>query len=423
MDNSYSTSLQAENTSGEGNTPVLKTTCCIVGSGPAGSILALLLARKGIPVVLLEAHKDFDREFRADTIHPSTLELLEQLGIEDGLLKLRHTKMKSMKFMVDGGKRIVTISDFSRLKTRYPYLMILPQARFLEYITQEAQQYSNFQLLMGARMEQLLEEDGVIRGVRYRDSEGIHEIQAHLTVACDGRFSRTRQLAQMELRTTSSPLEMLWLNLPRRSDDPDAAGALHFSPGQFAFLLDRDDHWQVGLAIAPGSYPQVRARGIENLRTIIPVILPWLADRVDHLQDWKQVTLLSVGGSRLKRWYRPGLLFIGDAAHVMTPVGGFGINLAIQDAVAATNILARSLKDGKVSTATLAKVQRQRELPTKIIQKLQTNLQRKVHSDALDTEKSFEVPLFVRVTRHIPVIRDLQANIVAFGIRTERLKM
>lgn len=422
MDNSLSTSLQSEEAAQKDILDVVETTCCIVGSGPAGSILALLLARKGIPVILLEAHKDFDREFRADTIHPSTLELLEQLGIEDGLLKMRHTKMKSMKFIVDGGKRVITISDFSRLKTRYPYLMILPQARFLEYITHEAQRYPEFQLLMGARAEQLIEEDGVVRGVRYRGSDGMHEIRAHLTVACDGRFSRMRQMARMEMETISSPLEMLWINMPRRSDDPDEAGALHFAPKQFAFLLDREDHWQVGLAIAPGTYQQVRALGVENLRAIIPVILPWLADRVDTLQDWKQVTLLSVGGSRLKRWYCPGLLFIGDSAHVMTPVGGFGINLAIQDAVATANILTRSLKEKKTQTSNLAKIQRERELPTRIIQKIQTTLQGRIHADALNAEKPFETPLFVRITRNIPVIRDVQAKIVAFGIRTARIK-
>jgi len=423
MHHSLSSSPQAEASPGQNVQHVTETTCCIVGGGPAGAILALLLARKAVPVILLEAHKDFEREFRADTIHPATMELLEKLGIVDSLLQMPHTKMKGMKFITDRGKNSFTIADFSRLRTRYPYLMMLPQARFLELVTQEAERYPNFQLVMGARVEQLIEEDGAIRGVLYRGSDGLCEVRALLTVGADGRFSRTRQQAQMEMMTLSAPLEMLWFNLPRKPADPDAAGALHLEPGRFAFMLDRDTHWQVGFAIAPGSYQQIRAQGIENLRLSIPEIIPWLADRIDTLQDWKQVTLLSVQASRLHQWYRPGLLFIGDAAHTMNPVGGFGINLAVQDAVATANILTQPLKEGKVQVTELAKVQRERELPTKIIQKIQTKLQGKIHSQALDTDKPVQMPPFVRIIRSLPVLRNVQPHLVAFGIRTTRLKL
>ena len=311
-----------------------QTACCIVGSGPAGAFLALLLARKGVPVILLEAHTDFGREFRADSVHPAIMENLEHLKLADKVLQLPHTRMGGISFISKGGT--FTISDFTRLRTKYPYMLMVPQPRFLEFLTDQAKQYPNFRLVMGARAERLIEEDGVIRGVVYREQDGFHEVRAQLVVGADGRFSRTRQLAGLEPEKLSPPMDILWFYLPHYQSDPDAAGAIHLGPGHFAILFDHFEQWQVGYAIQPGTYQQVKDAGLDPLRRALCELIPWLADRVDTLQDWnQQISLLSVQTSRVPRWYRPGLLLIGDAAHTMNPVGGFGNNLAIQDSIIA----------------------------------------------------------------------------------------
>ncbi len=410
--------LSTQNDSTQPSSPdAQQTTCCIVGAGPAGAFLALLLARKGVPVVLLEAHTDFDREFRADSVHPAIMENLERIGLADAVLQLRHTKMLGISFISQDGTSF-TISDFTRLKTRYPYMLMVPQPRFLEFLTDQAKHYPNFRLVMGARAERLVEEDGVIRGVVYQGQDGFHEVRAQLAVGADGRFSRIRQLAGLEPEKLSPPMDILWFYLPHHQSDPDAAGALHLGPGHFAILFDHFEQWQVGYAIQPGTYQQVKDAGLDPLRRSLCELVPWLADRVDILQDWnRQISLLSVQTSRVPRWYRPGLLLIGDAAHTMNPVGGFGNNLAMQDAIVAANLLTVPLLSGMVRDQDLAAVQRQRSLPTKVLQFFQTTVQKQIRKHGLEADKPFRVPLFFRIVRSIPGMRNRQAALTAFGIR------
>ena len=400
---------------------VQQTTCCIVGAGPAGAFLALLLARKGVPVVLLEAHTDFDREFRADSVHPAIMENLERIGLADDALQLRHTKMLGISFISKDGS--FTISDFTQLKTRYPYMLMVPQPRFLEFLTEQAKRYDNFRLVMGARAERLVEEDGVIRGVVYRGGDGLHEVRAQLVVGADGRFSRTRQLAGLEPEKLSPPMDILWFYLPHFQGDPDAAGALHLGPGRFAILFDHFESWQVGYAIQPGTYQQVKEAGLDALRRSLTELIPWLADRVGTLQNWnEQISLLSVQTSRVKQWHRPGLLLLGDAAHTMNPVGGFGNNLAMQDAIVAANLLTDRLLAGAVSDQDLAAVQRQRQLPTQVLQFFQVAVQRQIRKHGLEADKPFRVPMFFRIVRSIPGMRNRQASLTAFGIRVAKVR-
>src|SRR6266568_1244964 len=397
-----------------------QTTCCIVGSGPAGAVLALLLARQGIAVTLLEQHLDFDRDFRGDTIHPSVMQIMEELDLADRLLQLPHTKWYSYP-PVQTAKGPFVIADFRRLKTRYPYMLLLPQAHFLAFITSEAKHFPHFQLVMGARAEQLIEEAGEIRGVHYRGQDGWHELRAKLTVGADGRFSRMRQLAGFEPIQTVPPMDILWFRLPRRTDDPEETSA-HVGKGHVLGMYSRGDTWQVADIIPKGGYQQLRAAGLETLRQTIAQELPQLSDRVEQLQAWKQVSVLSVEGSRLRRWYRPGLLLIGDAAHVMSPVGGVGINYAIQDAVVAANVLGGKLKYGIVQLSDLAKVQRKREWPTRIVQGFQHIIQQMVLASVLKSDKALTIPPFVPFLLRLPLVGALPAQLVAFGPRRVHVK-
>ena len=402
---------------------VRRTTCCVVGGGPGGTVLALLLARKGVDVTLLEAHPDFDREFRGDTLHPSVMELMDELGLADRLLKLRHSKIDNFTFQTAAGP--FTPVDFSRLNTKFPYITMMPQTSFLEFITAEAARYPNFRLVMGARVKELVEEDGVVRGVRYdkREQDGshsTHEVRAVLTVGADGRGSRVRRLAGFELIKTSPPMDVLWFKLPRKEGDPE--GVLgRFGRGHGAVALDRFDYWQAGYIILKGTFPELRHEGIESLQRSYAELIPEFADRTGYIEDWKQVSLLSVESSRCPRWYRPGLLLIGDAAHVMSPVGGVGINYAIQDAVVAANILTEPLKKSQaqlkdLDPSYLAAVQRRREWPTRIIQAVQALVQRGIVANALRSDRPFTPPLPFRLLLRTPVLRNLPARIVAFGV-------
>lgn len=397
-----------------------ETTCCIVGGGPAGAILALILARQKIPVVLLEAHEDFERDFRGDTIHPSVLEILDELGLAPRLHELRHSKIYSGTLMTTAGA--LTAADFRRLNTRFPYIMMLPQAHFLEFITEEAKQYPNFQLRMGARVEELIEEaGGVVRGVRYEDDAGVHEVRALLTVGADGRSSRVRHLAGKETLKTSPPMDVLWFRLPRKPEDPE--GLLgRISDGHLVVMLDRLDQWQIAYVILKGSYRRIREAGIDALRQSLVSIAPEFADRVGHLKEWKQVAMLSVESSRVKEWYQPGLLLIGDAAHVMSPVGGVGINYAIQDAVVAANTLAEPLRAGRVELRHLREVQRKREWPTRFIQRIQVFIQQVMISNILRTDQPLQIPLIVRLLLRTPFLRDIPARIIAFGLKRVHVK-
>lgn len=398
---------------------VEETTCCIVGGGPAGAILALLLARKGVPVTLLEAHMDFDREFRGDTIHPSTLNILNEIGLADRLLQIPHTRLTRLSAQTADG--MVTLADLARLHTRYPYIAMISQVKFLEFITGEAQRYPEFRLVMGAQVDELIEEHGKVRGVRYRGHDGWHEVRAVLTVGTDGRFSRVRKLARLETIKTSPPMDVLWFRLSRKSTDGDETFG-RILPRMAVIHLNRGDYWQLAYVIPKGHYQEVRAEGLERFRQSIAEVWPELADRAKELQDWKQISVLSVESSRLPRWYRPGLLLIGDAAHVMSPVGGVGINYAIQDAVVTANVLGGKLAYGIVQLHDLATVQRLREWPTRLIQAYQGLLQKNVFASVFNSDQPFTVSLRTKLLLRIPFIRDIPARIIALGFRPVHLR-
>ncbi|MEP7199240.1 MAG: FAD-dependent oxidoreductase [Chloroflexota bacterium] len=393
------------------------TTCVIVGGGPAGAVLAYMLARNGVDVTLLESHQDFDRDFRGDTLHPSILDVMDELGLVERLLQLPHTKLDKLTAQTPTGA--VQVADLSHLKTKFPFVAFMPQARFLDFIAHEAQQFPSFTLVMGARVEELIEEDGVVKGVQYRAKDGWHAVRALLTVGADGRFSRVRKLSGLGAHAikASAPMDVLWLRLSRKPDESHGLMG-RFGAGHLLIELERDTQWQIGFIIPKDSYKQLHDGGIEKLRAEIAQTAPELADRVAELKDWTQVSLLSVEADRLPTWYKPGLLLIGDAAHVMSPAGGNGINYAVMDAVAAANMLSAPLKAGRVTTDNLARVQKRRERPTRIIQAIVNVIQDVALKSALDPNKPFEIPAIVRV----PLVGHTIARLIAIGIGPEHVK-
>ncbi|HEX7976433.1 MAG TPA: FAD-dependent oxidoreductase [Anaerolineales bacterium] len=398
-----------------------ETTCVVVGGGPAGAVLALLLARQDIPVILLEMHADFDRDFRGDTLHPSVLEVMDEIGLADRLVELAYARVSQLTAPTKDG--LVLLADLHALKTRFPFIAMMPQTRFLEFVTQEASKYPNFSLIFNANVHELIEEDGVVRGVRYQGKDGWNEVRARLTVGADGRFSKVRKLAGFEATPTSPPMDVLWLRLPKRIED--VGGIMgRFGAGALLVMLDRGNQWQIGYIIRKGSYKKLQAAGIEAFRHSIGQLAPELAGETEVLKDWREVSFLSVSSDRLPRWYKPGLLMIGDAAHVMSPAGGNGINYAIMDAVAAANRLTEPLQRGEVTVLDLAAVQRRRIWPTRIVQTVVSRVQDQVINRALDPGMAFQVPGVFRAPfiRRLPVIGALPAHFMGFGIRREHVR-
>jgi 2-polyprenyl-6-methoxyphenol hydroxylase-like FAD-dependent oxidoreductase len=394
----------------------LRTTdCCIVGAGPAGMILALLLARNGVHVELLEAHETFERDFRGDSVHPSTLELFDQLGLMDRLVPLQRAQGSDFPIHMPDGS--IVESPPRRLPTRFPNTLSVPQRAFLELLADAASRYPTFHLVMGARVEQLVQDDGVVRGVRYRARDGWHEVRAEVVIGADGRFSKVRQLSAIPMHDTAQEIDLLWLRLPKWPTDPPRAYGLYPRDGAALVVGDRGDMWQMGLILPKASYQKLRAAGLDALHKRLAGLAPWLGDRSSRLQSWQETSLLSIQASLVDRWYKPGLLLIGDAAHVMSPIFGVGINFAIQDAIVAANILGPRLREGGVRPRDLAAVQRRREWPTRTMQFLQELEKYK----ELDIRPAPGMGLAARLVELAP-LRSLRSRLIGFGgYRPERV--
>jgi 2-polyprenyl-6-methoxyphenol hydroxylase-like FAD-dependent oxidoreductase len=396
----------------------LNTRCCIAGGGPAGMMLGFLLARAGFDVIVLEKHKDFFRDFRGDTIHPSTLELMHELGLLEEFLRLPHSTAPTIKGRY--GSLELTIADFRHLPTRCKFIALMPQWDFLNFLADHGRRYRGFHLLMQAEVKDLIEEGGRITGVRATTPKGDLEIRAPLVVGCDGRHSNVRGKAGLEVEELGAPMDVLWFRLSRRSNDPDDTMGI-FLPGRIFVMLNRGDYWQCAYVIPKGSIEEVHRRGLERFRTDIASAVPFVAGRLDEIADWEQVKLLTVAVDRLKRWYRSGLLCIGDAAHAMSPIGGVGINLAVQDAVAAANILCEPLNTGAVRDDVLQKVQHRREFPTRVTQRIQLILQNNVIGRALVSHGELKPPLLLRLLRDFPLLRRFPARVLGLGVRPEHV--
>lgn len=399
-------------------TQALTTRCCIAGGGPAGMMLGLLLARAGVPVIVLEKHADFLRDFRGDTVHPSTLELMAELGLLDDFLSRPHNRVTTLTGQI--GPERVTIADFRHLPTRCKFVALMPQWDFLDFIADTAQRYPSFDLRMRAEAIGLIEDNGKVTGVRAKADDGDLVIHADLVIGADGRHSTLRQAAGLAVDDIGAPMDVLWFRLSRHADDPDETFG-HIEASQMMVMLNRGDYWQCAFVIAKGSIDQLKANGLAAFRDRVATMSPFVRDRLGEIGDWDHVKLLTVAVDRLRRWWRPGLLCIGDAAHAMSPIGGVGINLAIQDAVAAANILARPLRERRVTDADLAAVEQRRTFPTRATQRVQVAIQNSVITSVL-SGKTMRVPFVVRLLQWIPLLRVIPAYVVGVGVRPEHIE-
>jgi 2-polyprenyl-6-methoxyphenol hydroxylase-like FAD-dependent oxidoreductase len=397
----------------------IETRCCIVGGGPAGIVLGFLLARMGVDVCVLEKHADFLRDFRGDTIHPSTLQIMHELGLLKEFLKRPHQEVRELAAQI--GTKTAILADFTHLPTECKFIAFMPQWDFLNFLTEHGKRYPSFHLHMQAEATDLIEENGRVAGVRAKTSDGELEVRADLTVGADGRHSIVRQRASLELTILGAPMDILWMRVLRKPSDPGQSLG-RIDSGRMLAMLNRDDYWQLAYVIPKGTAQELRAKGIELFREQIVGLAPFLKDRIAELHDWDEIKLLTVAVDRLRHWSRPGLLCIGDAAHAMSPIGGVGINLAIQDAVATANILGARLLRGAPTPSELNAVQRRRVFPTRVTQSFQIFIQNNVITRILSSTKPMSLPWPLKLTRMFPVLRRFPARAIGMGVRPEHVK-
>jgi 2-polyprenyl-6-methoxyphenol hydroxylase-like FAD-dependent oxidoreductase len=398
---------------------VIETTCCVVGGGPAGMMLGYLLARAGIPVTVLEKHADFLRDFRGDTLHPSTLDVIGELGLLEALLRQPHDEVRHLAGIF--GDTEIPVADFSHLPTRCQFIALMPQWDFLNFIATEGRKLPTFDLRMSTEAMDLVTEDGTVTGVRARSPDGEIIIRTALTIGADGRHSIVRGKAGLTVRDFGVPIDVLWLRISRQESDRSYPFG-RVTPGHIIVMLDRGDYWQMAVVIEKGTFAIKQQAGIAAFRAELGEALPFLGDRVNEIQSWDQVSLLTVTVDRLDKWAKPGLLCIGDSAHAMSPIGGVGINLAIQDAVAAANILAEPLRQGRPPLAVLERVQERRQWPTVATQSAQVFLHKHGVEPILRTSGPLHVPFVLRLLRWVPWLRRIPARLVGVGVRPEHVR-
>ncbi len=397
----------------------ITTQCCIAGGGPAGMMLGFLLARAGVRVVVLEKHADFFRDFRGDTVHPSTLEFMYELGLLDRFLKIPHQEVETLSAQI--GAEHLQMADFRHLPTHCKFIALMPQWNFLNFLAEEGKRYKTFDLRMQANATDLIEENGRVAGLIARTPEGQFAIRAGLTIGCDGRHSTVREKAGLVSEDYGAPMDVLWFRLSRKtSDSADTFG--HVEAGRLMVMLDRGDYWQCAYVIPKGGIERVKAEGLEAFRARVVEMSPFVSDRIAELKTWDDVKLLSVTVDRLRKWWRPGLICIGDAAHAMSPIGGVGINVAVQDAVAAANRLAAPLRAGEVTDEDLQAIEQRRTPAVRFTQWLQLTIQKRVISRVLASHERPKPPLAFKALGVFPVLRRIPARLLGIGIRPEHVR-
>lgn len=398
----------------------IKTRCCIVGGGPAGMMLGFLLARAGIEVLVLEKHVDFLRDFRGDTVHPSTLEMLYEIGLLEEFLKRPHQKVERIAAQI--GESRVWVGDLTHLPTHAKFIALMPQWDFLDFLAEQGRAYPQFHLRMQTEAVDLVQENGRVVGVRANSPQGELIVRADLVVGTDGRRSIVREKAGLKIVDKGAPMDVLWMRLSRLQSDPEQVLG-RVDRGRILVMLNRDEYWQCAFVIPKGTAEEFKVRGIESFREEITRLVPYFRNRVPELKSWSDTSLLTVKVDCLEKWYKPGLICIGDAAHAMSPIGGVGINLAVQDAVAAANILAAPLLAGPPAVSVLQRVQRRREFPTRVVQRIQVLVQNRVISRVLAASGPVEVPFILKLMQRWPILQRIPARVIGLGVRREHVKI